>query len=64
MKVTTKEVSKLIKNLIWVFCISLVAFYFIKINFGIYVFTTLGTLILAFRYKPTSWAAIRIRGRI
>ncbi|RHQ97412.1 hypothetical protein DWX74_07405 [Peptoclostridium sp. AF21-18] len=45
MKITTKEVSKLIKNLIWVFCISLVAFYFIKIPTEIYVFIILGTLI-------------------
>ena len=45
MKITTKEVSKLIKNLIWVFCISLVAFYFIKIPIEIYIFIILGTLI-------------------
>ena len=36
MKIIIKEASKLIKNLIWVFCISLVAFYFIKIPIEIY----------------------------
>ena len=47
-----KEVSKLIKNLIWVFCISLVAFYFIKIPIEIYcIIVFVVTIYIVFEYS-------------
>ena len=52
MKITMKEVSKLIKNLIWVFCISLVAFYFIKIPIEIYcIIVFVITIYIVFEYS-------------
>ena len=53
MKIIIKEASKLIKNLIWVFCISLVAFYFIKIPIEIYkIILLLIWIYMILEYKP------------